>query len=76
MTQAELEKRFSSICNKNHWKDEVHSLVLKKDFDEYNKAVIHFTGGSLQILSEIPMESSGVTVLEVYSEGYRYHIGS
>lgn len=76
MTQAELEKLFGEVCSKTHWKDEIHSAVLEKDFDKYNKAVIHFTGGKLQILKKIYLKSVGVTVLEVYSEGYWHHIGS
>tara|TARA_R100001443_G_scaffold13550_1_gene23568 strand:+ start:1051 stop:1278 length:228 start_codon:yes stop_codon:yes gene_type:complete len=75
MTQTELEKRFGHICNRKHWKDEIHHFIPKELFDEYDKAVIHFTGGNLQVLSEVTFKG-GSKFLEVYSEGYWHHIGS
>ena len=52
MTQAELEKRFGEICNKEHWKGEIHSVIDANKFNEYDRAVTYFTGGGLQILSK------------------------
>ena len=75
MTQVELEKRFGEICNLNHCKDEIHHFIPIELFNEYEKAVIHFTGGDLQVLSEVQLKGD-TRLLEVYSEGYWYHIGS
>ncbi len=75
MTQTELEKRFGEICNKKHWKDEIHCYIDADKFEEYNSAVIHFTGGELQILSKSKLRD-GTERLAVHSEGYWYHIGS
>ena len=75
MTQAELEKRFGEICNKEHWKGEIHCVIDADKFEEYDSACIHFTGGRLQTLSEGEL-NDGTKRLEVFSEGYWYHIGS
>jgi len=64
MTQTELEKRFGHICNRKHWKDEIHHFIPKELFD-----------GNLQVLSEVTFKG-GSKFLEVYSEGYWHHIGS
>ena len=75
MTETELDKRFGEICNKKHWKGEIHAVIDATKFHEYNNSVIHFTGGQLQILRKSKLEH-GTEKFEVYSEGYWFYVGS
>jgi|TARA_R100000084_G_scaffold107141_2_gene66551 hypothetical protein len=75
MTQAELEKRFGEICNKEHWKGHIHCVIDADKFNEYREACIHFTGGDLQIERNFKLKD-GTEKFEVFSGGYWYHVGS
>lgn len=43
---------FNLIQNKEHWKNPIHCVIPKRDFEAFNKATIYFTGEGLSIVGE------------------------
>lgn len=66
-----------------HWKDRLVALIPKADFEMYDRAVVHFTGGPLdhQDLSWLQKDSSDEenvfeTMILVKADGYWECIGA
>jgi len=72
LTTEELSELFTKVCDKVHWKNEIKAEIPVKDFDKYNQAVMEYTGGLLDQVTE----DDGSGLVWVYSEGYYHHIGS
>ena len=70
LSQEQLEALFDKICNKDNWKNEINAIIKESEFNDYNDACVHFTGGVLDII-----ETDGENAL-VHSEGYYYNIGA
>ncbi len=62
-----------------HWKDRLVALIPKADFQMYDRAVIHFTGGGLEDISVMDgVEGSFVKdgMILVKADGYWECIGA
>ena len=88
-SQEELQKNFSTFLelarvyhrstshspnDELHWKDRLVALIPKADFEMYDRAVIHFTGGSLEDISD--EETIFENMILVKTDGYWECIGS
>ena len=70
LSQEDMESLFSKLENPEHWKLPISATIPKKEYENYNEACIHFTGGKLVITRE------NGDRCDVVSEGYYHHIGS
>ena len=57
-----------------HWKDRLVALIPKADFEMYDRAVVHFTGGPLEDISD--EENVFETMILVKTDGYWECIGA
>jgi hypothetical protein len=71
LTNEEIISLFKKVANKEHWKGEIRAEIPAKDLDKYNQAVMEYTGGILEVLSE--QDENGM--IRVESEGYWVNIG-
>jgi len=89
-SQEELQENFSTFLKlarqvhynpdeELHWKDRLVALIPKADFQMYDRAVIHFTGGGLEDISVMDgVEGSFVKdgMILVKADGYWECIGA
>ncbi len=52
--KAKYDKLFDEICNKKNWKEEIVAIIDEDKFNDYDNAVIYFTGGGLEIDEKLP----------------------
>ena len=68
---TKYQKLFDEICNKKNWKEEVVGIIDSDKYDDYNSAVIYFTGGGIDIVKKLPNGK-----IKVHGYGYYFHIGA
>ena len=68
---TKYDRLFGEICNKKNWKEEVVGIIDIDKFDDYNSAVIYFTGGGIDIVKKLPKGK-----VKIHGYGYYFHIGS
>jgi len=88
-SQEELQENFSTFLElarvyhrltshspneELHWKDRLVALIPKADFLMYDRAVVHFTGGGLEDISD--GETISETMILVKTDGYWECIGA
>ena len=71
LSHKEKEKLFKRICNLENWKLGIEAMIPEKKFDDYNAAVIYFTGGPLDIVTRV--DDKGMVGVVGY--GYYHHVG-
>jgi hypothetical protein len=72
LSSEEVISLFKKVSNKEHWKGEIKAVIPAKDLDKYNQAVMEYTGGLLEPVSD--EDENGM--IHVYSEGYWVNIGA
>ena len=88
-SQEELQENFSTFLQlarvyhrstshspneELHWKDRLVALIPKADFQMYDRAVVHWTGGPLEDISD--EENVSETMILVKTDGYWECIGA
>ena len=71
MKHEEMKNLFNKIKNPIDWKLDIEAMILKKKFNDYDDAVMAFTGGGLKIVT--PETKDGMVGVVGY--GYYHHIG-
>ena len=71
LTLNKMVTLFKKVSNPDGWKLPIEAIIPAKDYNQYADTVAHFTGGILEQMSDEDEDG----MIEVYSEGYYYHIG-
>ena len=76
--KAKYDKLFDEICNKKNWKEEIVAIIDQDKFNDYDSAVIYFTGGGLEIDESYrdPKSKLPKGKCRVYGYGYYVHCGT
>ena len=80
VTQYEYEKikckaLFDLICDEVNWKNPITCMIPARCFNDFNDAVVFFTGGPL-LTTENVNEGEPERLVQCHADGYYINIGA